>query len=161
MSDGDRPDGPVAPPTGPRPGPGGLGFWVTAVVGASVVAVAARSLWLTPGDRARRSAVRFLLGAGVVHDALWAPVVAGAALLTAVLLPPWARRPVRIGLAFSALLVLLSWPAVRGYGLRANNPSLLPLDYGRNLAVLLIALWAAVAVGLAARAVQVVRTRRR
>ena len=56
-------------------GPSGPLFWCGAVVGSTVVAVATVNLVsATPGARLR-SVATFVLGAGVAHDALWAPAV--------------------------------------------------------------------------------------
>jgi hypothetical protein len=124
-------------------------FWAGALVGATIVGWAGWELWQASGDRARSSTARFVVGAVVVHDLVWAPAVAAVLAATTVLLPGWARRPVRLGLAFSALLVLISWPEVRAYGRRARNPTLLPLDYGRNLLLLLAVVWLLVGAALA------------
>jgi hypothetical protein len=65
--------------------------------------------------------------------------------------PRRASVPVCIGLATTMLLVLYSWPLVRGYGRTDSNLSALPLDYGRNLAVTLMVLWVCVTVWIATR----------
>ena len=134
-------DEPSPTPLSDRGSPGGLRFWASMAVGATIAAYASIQFWSASSDRARSSPARYLLGAGLAHDLIWAPVAVLVVAVTAAVVPVPARRPVRIGLAFSALLVLISWPAVRGYGQRANNPSLLPLDYGRNLLLLLGLVW--------------------
>ena len=50
-----------------------------------------------------------------------------------------------VGLVLSGLVTALAWPYVRGYGYRASNPSALPLHYGRNLLIVLAAIWSLVA----------------
>lgn len=149
---------PTPTPLSDRGGPGGLRFWASMAVGATVTAYASIQFWSASSDRARSSTARYLLGAGLAHDLIWAPAVVVMAAATSFLVPAPARRPVRIGLAFSALLVLVSWPAVRGYGRRSNNPSLLPLDYTRNLLLLLGLVWLTVLVAVTGRRR---RTRRR
>jgi hypothetical protein len=83
---------------------------------------------------------RWFLGAGVVHDLLLAPMFVAVGLATR-RLSDVARTPVRLALAASALLTVLTWPLVRGWGRRAANPSALPLDYGRNLLVPIGVVW--------------------
>ncbi|WP_329430457.1 hypothetical protein OG339_20900 [Streptosporangium sp. NBC_01495] len=82
----------------------------------------------------------------VAHDALVVPLVLLAGAATAWLREPF-LSPVRAALVTAGILCLVALPAVLGIGRRADNPSLLPLDYGRNLAAVLavIALAAACA----------------
>ncbi|MEU8194456.1 hypothetical protein AB0C10_11825 [Microbispora amethystogenes] len=70
----------------------------------------------------------------VAHDGVLVPLV----LLTGVAVGRM-REPstVRAGLIVAAVLSLIALPMVTGFGRRADNPSLLPLDYGRNLLVVL------------------------
>jgi hypothetical protein len=93
----------------------------------------------------------WVVGTLVVHDAVWATGVVLAGWVTARHLTPAVRVPVRVGLATSALLALLTWPQVRGYGERPATPSALPLDYARNAAVAFGVIWVAVAVSVALR----------
>ena len=155
MSEQPDPSDTVEPSdaTDTHDGPGGPLFWATAAAGAAVVLIALAKLWNGTGSPGRQSTATFLLGAGVAHDALWAPAAVALGLLTATFVPAWARIPVRLGLAFSALCVLFSWPLVRRYGARPRNPSLLPLDYGRNLLLVLALVWAVVAVSLVRTAI--------
>jgi hypothetical protein len=83
----------------------------------------------------------------VVHDAFIVPLVLLAGAATGRLRKPF-RSPVRIALTTAAVLCLVALPAVAGIGRRADNPSLLPLAYGRNLLIVLglIALAATAAV---------------
>jgi hypothetical protein len=90
----------------------------------------------------------WVIGTLIVHDAVWATGVVLAGWVTARRLAPAVRVPVRVGLVISALLALLTWPQVRGYGERPATPSALPLDYTRNAAVALGVIWVAVAVAV-------------
>ncbi|MFG1948257.1 hypothetical protein [Nonomuraea sp. NPDC048826] len=71
-------------------------------------------------------------GVLVVHDALLAPGVAVAGTVAGRW--PW---PVRTALILAGALVVATLPTVSALGRRADNPSILPLDYGLNLAVVL------------------------
>ncbi|MEU6424364.1 hypothetical protein ABZ860_00595 [Microbispora sp. NPDC046973] len=92
----------------------------------------------------------------VAHDGVLVPLV----LLTGVAVGRMrAPSPVRAGLTVAAVLSLLALPMVTGFGRRADNPSLLPLDYGRNLLVVLGLV--ALVTALAAIAVRLRAKRRR
>ena len=100
----------------------------------------------------RRNGAWFI-GAGIVHDALLAPVFVLVGFATT-RVPHAARTPIRLALAASALLTVFAWPLVQGWGRRAANPSALPLDYGRNLVVSLVAIWFVTAIAVAAEDAQ-------
>ena len=84
----------------------------------------------------------------VVHDGLFAPVAFVVAYLTQRILPPLVRTPVRVGLAFGGVLVLLAMPVLLSDH-RLRSPSVLPLPYGRNLIILLSGVLAGVIVSVA------------
>lgn len=120
----------------------GATFWVGLVVGWSVIGFAVvgimNSVWLR--DRPAKVAT-WVIGGLVVHDALLAPVVTIAALLLGRLLPRWLRGPISAALVLSGLVLVFSYPLLRGFGRRDANPSILPLDYGRNVAIVLALVW--------------------
>ena len=62
------------------------------------------------------------------------------------------RTPIRIAMALSALAIAFTWPLVRRYGARDSLPSLLPRDYGKSLVVVLVVIWVATGLFVAARA---------
>ncbi|WP_169949642.1 hypothetical protein [Microbispora sp. H11081] len=73
-------------------------------------------------------------GLVVAHDGVLVPFVLLTGVAVGRLREP---APVRAGLIVAAVLSFLALPMVTGFGRRADNPSLLPLDYGRNLLVVL------------------------
>ncbi len=77
----------------------------------------------------------------LLHDVVVAPALFAGAWLIGKVLPPVSRGPVRAAAAASAMFVLFSYPLVRRWGQRPTNPSTLPLDYGRNLTIVLIVVW--------------------
>ncbi|WP_371778054.1 NAD(P)/FAD-dependent oxidoreductase [Streptosporangium subroseum] len=91
----------------------------------------------------------------VAHDALLVPLVLLAGAVAASLREPL-RSPARTALITGGVLCLVALPMVWGIGRRADNPSLLPLNYGLNLLVVL-----AVIVLVAAFAMIVIRLRSR
>ena len=88
----------------------------------------------------------FLAAVLVGHDVVWmAAVLATGAVITR-LVPPRHRPAARTGAICAATVTLVAFPLVLGFGRPADNPSALPLPYGRNLAVLLLAVACAAAV---------------
>ncbi|HEX4822541.1 MAG TPA: hypothetical protein VFV00_20195, partial [Acidimicrobiales bacterium] len=126
-------------------------FWAGLVIGIGVIAVGLRGLLHDQAATQPHDLVKWLLGAGVVHDAVLAPLVMAAAWGTGRVVPSRLRTPVRLGLIATAMLTVLVWPLVRGWGRRAANPSALPLDYGRNLVAVLGAVWCVVLLTIAVR----------
>ncbi|MBB5788552.1 hypothetical protein [Jiangella mangrovi] len=130
--------------------PSGPFFWSCLVAGAGIAGYGLAGAWGDRADTRPADLVVWLAGSGVAHDALVAPALIVAALATR-WLPVAARLPVRLGLALSALLTLLFWPVVRGWGRSPSVPSALPLDYGRNLLLTLAVVWLAVGAAVVAR----------
>lgn len=120
----------------------GAVFWVAVAVGWAVMAFGVvgvlDSVWL--GDRPFELAA-WVLGGLVVHDVLLAPLVTALGWLLAARLPAWLRGPVRAALVLTGVTLLFSYPLLRGFGRRDVNPTILPLDYGRNVVVILAAVW--------------------
>jgi hypothetical protein len=80
----------------------------------------------------------FLIAVLVAHDGVWLPLVLlGGALLNRIV-PARHRAPVRVAAIVVAALGLAALPLALGLGRTADNPSALPLDYGRNLALVLL-----------------------
>jgi hypothetical protein len=96
----------------------------------------------------------FLVAVLVLHDGVWLPLVLVAGALFERFVPARHRGPIRVGLIAAAALTVAALPLALGFGRTADNPSALPLNYGRNLALVLLAV--TVATGLA-----VARARRR
>ena len=147
------------PPPSGHPGRGGVAsagdhagrspvFWVGLVVGWAIIGFGIHGFLSQAHETAPHATVWWILGSAVVHDALVAPVVTTIGLVLAVALPRWAHGPVATGVAASGIVVAFSYPLLRHFGRRADNPSILPLDYPRNVAVVLALIW--VVVGLAA-----------
>jgi hypothetical protein len=132
MSARERPN---APALGPEPTPGGPLFWAGTVVGLGVVAFGLIGL-LNHLPDASNWALWFV-GGLLVHDGVIVPTVAVVSVLLGWLLPVRVLPVVQGVLVVAVVLVLVSIPVVGGWGRLANNPSLLPLDYGRNLSVVL------------------------
>ncbi|MEJ7584507.1 MAG: hypothetical protein WKF43_10585 [Acidimicrobiales bacterium] len=132
-------------------------FWMALVVGWALIAVGVTS---ARGERLAHfpDLVRFLLGFAIIHDAVLLPASVVLGWLTLRCVPTSVRAPVRVGLAVTWALALLSYPAVRRFGERPDNPSLLPTNVGQGLLVVLTVVWVAV-IGEVVRRVVVARSR--
>jgi hypothetical protein len=89
----------------------------------------------------------FFIGGALAHDLLLAPAV--AVVGTVARRVPVSVRPLVFGgMVVTGLLTAVALPVVLGFGRRPDNPSQLPLDYGRNLVLVLVLVlvWVAVAV---------------
>ncbi len=115
-------------------------FWAGVGIGALLIGFGVDGLLTHLRASRVLNVTGFVVGAGLGHDAVWAPLLAVGALATHYV-PISVRRTTRVALAASAGLVLFSVPLFAGGNAHANNPSVLPLDYARNLAGGLAAIW--------------------
>lgn len=118
-----------------------FGFWAGLVVGWAAMGFGLAGLLGEAADTRPGDLARWFLGGAVAHDALVAPVVCGTGWLLARTVPRAVRSPVAGGLVVTGAVVLFAWPFLRGYGLRPDNPSALPLDYAAGLVTVLAAVW--------------------
>lgn len=133
-----------------------VGFWVGLVLGAPVIAYGLRgALDALPGVQLT-SALRYFVGAAVLHDVVLGPIVCLVGWLAARALPRPAVAPVQAALVASGLVSIVAFPFLRTDGANAGEPSFLSRDYGTSLMIVLAVVWAAAA---AASAVRIVRAR--
>lgn len=133
-------------PSEPRPGPLA---WTMIAAGWALVVVAVLGAFVDDHLGGRGSWVVWVVGGALVHDLVVLPLVVGAGwLLTRWVPPPW-RGPLRTAAVVAAVVSLTVWPIARRWGARADNPSILPLPVGRNLALLVAAILV-VAIGVGA-----------
>jgi hypothetical protein len=97
---------------------------------------------VTNPDAAPVGHLAFLVGVVVAHDAVLLPTAIGVGALIGRFVPAPARVAVRVAAFVSVIVTLIATPFVLGYGRRSDEPSALPLDYGRGLAVTLGVVWA-------------------
>jgi hypothetical protein len=90
-------------------------------------------------------ALIFLVAVLVVHDALLLPLSIGVGVLIGRIVPPRLRTPVRVAAVVSLAVTVVALPLVLGRGRVPDNPSILPLNYGRGLLVVYAAVWATAA----------------
>jgi hypothetical protein len=130
-----------APLPAPEHRDGGRAFWIGTAVGWTVMAVAVLGAVADRRDTRPADLLRWVVAGALLHDLVWLPIVGLAGLGVARLLRGRTPRVVRWALASSAVLVIVAWPFVRGYGRRADNPSVLPRSYGWGLAAYLLVVW--------------------
>ncbi|MFG2480699.1 hypothetical protein [Streptomyces fagopyri] len=117
------------------------------VAGAAGLALMGEGVSLLLDVRDLTDVLVWLGGAVVLHDAVIAPLVLLAGL---VLVRGGVRGPVRAALVVAGALTVVALPVLLRPG-RTANPSVLPLDYPRNLLIALVAVATVTALVLAAR----------
>jgi hypothetical protein len=85
----------------------------------------------------------FLVAVLVGHDGVLLPLVIGAGALIGRFVPAGDRVTVRVAALCSVAVAVVALPLVLGYGRTTDNPSALPLPYGRGLATVLAVIWTA------------------
>ena len=127
---------------------GGPAFWIGLVVGWAVIIGGIR---VGMHDREVKPTLllKWLGGALILHDAIWLPLLAlVGAVGTFVIrrrVPPFVAWAVMT----SAVLTLIAWPFVRGYGRRADVPSALQRNYAHGLLAYIGVTWVIALIALA------------
>ena len=118
-------------------------FWASAAAGWAVILWGVRGALHHHIDTRPTELARFFVGAAVIHDLIFAPVVLGAGVLISRLVPGRWRAPVQAALLISGCAALFAWPEVRDYARVNHNPTSLPHNYTANLLVVAAAVWIA------------------
>jgi hypothetical protein len=155
--DGDGTDQDGAGPAGGGPWLGAVRVLLTAA-GLTAIGYGLHGLVIDRRATNPSNAVRWLVGGILVHDLLIVPVTAAVGLGLTVLVRAPYRAVLQGALLVSGAVTLATLPLWRGYGGPADNPTVNPLPYGRNLVIVLGLVWLAAALIIVARAV---RSRRR
>ena len=134
--------------------PGGALFWTAVLVGWAIIAFGIHGALSQSSRTHPHSFAIWIIASLVAHDAVIAPLVftLGRGLRRALGGP--LRVGVQAGLVLTGVFVLISIPIAGGFGLRPDNPTLLPRNYGAGLLIVLVTVWAVAGVVL-------VRARRR
>ena len=127
--------------------PGGFGFWLAVVIGVGVMAFGVMGLLHAAPATRPLQVLRDGIGLDLVHDLVLAPIACGAGILLTRLLPPPWRAPVRAALFATVMVLLVSWPALRGYGraIVPDNPTVDPLNYSTAVLTVVALVWLAAA----------------
>ncbi|MET8148647.1 hypothetical protein ACIBSW_35445 [Actinoplanes sp. NPDC049668] len=102
-------------------------------------------------DDVKGGALIFLVAVLVAHDGIMLPLTIGAGVLIGRIVPSRLRTPVRVAAVISLAVTVVALPLVLGRGRVPDNPSILPLHYGRGLIVVYTVIWATTAVAVAVR----------
>lgn len=121
------------------------------VAGVVLLGVAARYTVMRSADIRPAVWVRWWVTAAVVHDVIVAPLALAVGWVVVRFAPRALKAPLQTALLLSAVLVAVSWPALRDYGRVASNPTYLPRDYATGLALSVAVVWAGCAAWAAAR----------
>lgn len=120
-------------------------FWGLTSLGLAVIAFGIYGIVVHRGtgilDVRVRPLLTWTVGAIIVHDLVFAPLVLVVGRALRNLRPRALRAPLQVGMAASAVVTLLAFPLVRGYGARAGAPSRLPLNYTIGYGALLAVVW--------------------
>lgn len=116
-------------------------FWPAVAIGWAAIGWGLIGLFENSSRTNPSQWVRWFVGSLVVHDLILAPAVIGVGVLLARWVPVRHRGPVQGALIITGILVLVFFPFVRGYGLRDDNPSALPNDYGMGLIIVIALTW--------------------
>jgi hypothetical protein len=130
----------ASPPRWMRP----VRTWLI-VTGLLVMSYAILGAVTDPTDRLGGHAA-FLLAVLLGHDGLLMPLAMGLGVLAGRVVPMLARGVVAGAMSISGALVFVALPFVLGFGAKPDEPSALPLNYGRGLVIMLAVVWTAAAV---------------
>lgn len=127
--------------------------------GAWVASIGARALLRGHPFSANAPVGRWLIGGVIAHDAVIAPAVFLAGAVTARLVGPRTRQALAAMLLIGGSVLIVGLPDVLRKG-HNPNPTVTPLDYTRNLVVVLLAVAGGVLLTTAANAASAARLRR-
>ncbi len=130
----------------PEESTGGALFSIGAAIGIGVMAFGVKGLLDAAPSTEPTQVGLSLIGLDLLHDAIVAPIVCLIGLVLTRFLPDRVRIPVRAGLFASAIVVLVGWATLRGYGRDQvpDNSTVDPLNYGTAVLTVLAAVWVGV-----------------
>lgn len=138
-------------PTTPASDAPGRGLWVGLALGIPLVAWGVRGALATSTRVDPAELTRWIVGSALVHDLIVIPVTLAVGCGLRKVVPPVVWPPVRWALAATAVVTVIAWPFVRGYGRTPSVPSLLDRPYGSGLVALVAVVWVVAAGWLAVR----------
>lgn len=143
----------------PAEDPHGAPWWLGLAVGGGIFLFGLRGFIVDEAQTQPMDWLKWVLGGLLSHDAILAPVAIVVGWLLTRLVPVAVRGGIQGTLAVAATVVVMAYPVLRAEGREPDNPSLLPLDYGKNLAIVIaIILVAGVALTFARAARRRTRT---
>lgn len=117
------------------------GFWVGLAAGVPIMAYGLRGLLANLPGVQLTSWITFFAGGAIIHDLVLAPVVGVVGAVVVARVPRAAKAPVQAAMVATGVLVLLSWPFIRGYGVTPGETSFLSRNYATSLQICIAAVW--------------------
>jgi hypothetical protein len=114
---------------------------VGVVVGVPVMAIGVWQAFAVRSDVHPFELARWVVASDLAHDLIAAPIFVAVAWLVGRWLPASVRAPVRWAIATTAILALIAWPFVRGYGRNPTILSLLDRNYATGLVAYVAVVW--------------------
>ncbi len=123
------------------------GLVIGLILGVPILVYGIRGVFVDAASTHPDELARWVVGTALAHDLVVAPLV----LALGFILRQFVRhgailRALQAGFLVSAVLTLVAWPFVRGYGRTQAVPSLLPRNYALGLGAYLGVTWAVVGV---------------
>ena len=131
----------------------GRAYWIALPIGTVLIAFGVVGMVGDKGIATSLDIGAWLVAADVGHDFVLAPIACLIGAVVARAFPrPW-RAPVQAALLTTGVLLIVAFPALRGYGHDQvpDNPSVQPLDYTTATLTALAVVWGAAIVWLLAR----------
>ena len=119
---------------------------LTITIGVVLVVVGIRELVDSATLASLRATIVWFVSGTLIHDGVVVPLTLLGSFTLTRFVPGTYRGLVQGALVVSATLTLALLPLLSGQGRTAANPSQQPLPYGRNLVLVLAAVWTYVAV---------------
>ena len=116
-------------------------FVPTLVVGWAIIAFGAHAALRNARDAHPFALLVHVVTFDLVHDIVIAPALFLVAWSIGKVAPPVAHGPVRAAAAATALYIAIAYPLIHRWGRRPTNSSTLPLNYGRNLTIVIATVW--------------------
>ena len=126
---------PARRPLEVEPTPSGTAWRLGLAVGGAIFAFGLYGLLHDATQTVPHNVLKWVFGSLILHDAILAPAVLVAGFLLTRLLPVAIRGGMQATLSVCAVVAVMSVPVLKAVGRRPDNPSLLPHDYGQNLAI--------------------------
>lgn len=131
----------------------GRAYWIGLPIGVAVMAFGIVGMLGNTGIGTSVDISAWLVASDVAHDFVLAPFACLIGVAVARVLPRVVRAPVQAALLTTGVLLIVVFPALRGYGHDQvpDNSSVQPLDYTTATLTALSLVWAAAAVWLIVR----------
>lgn len=119
----------------------GRSFWALAVIGWAVMVFGIVGAIANENRTAPTEMAAWILGMALMHDLVLAPVVFAAGMAIRRSIPPRVRAALQGALIATGVLVIYSFPLLRGYGRRPSNPTVQPNNYAIGFAIVVAVAW--------------------